>query len=37
MDRTHNRITAADITVGILTVLAFIGATYCVLDALGSL
>ena len=37
MDRTHNRITAADVLVGTLTLIAFAGAVYCVLAALGSL
>jgi hypothetical protein len=37
MDRTHNRVTAADIVVVILTAACAVGAVYCVLAALGSL
>ena len=37
MDRTHNRITFADVVVGVLATLCAAGAVYCVLAALGSL
>lgn len=34
--RTHNRITYADIAVGVLFSVSVAGAVYCVLAALGS-
>jgi hypothetical protein len=37
MDRTHNRFTAADLAVAILSAACAVGAVYCVLAALGSL
>jgi hypothetical protein len=37
MDRTHSRITAADVVAFTLTLAAFAGAVYCVLSALGSI
>ena len=37
MDRTHNRFTASDLAVLILTAACAVGAVYCVWSALGSL
>jgi len=37
MERTHNRFTASDLAVAILSAACAAGAVFCVLAALGSL